>query len=92
MKRCKGFFGIMALGALAFSVSVYGAPRADGARGPAKVKSQASRLVTGASTHLNTALTEGGVAAAPGSMTITPASVSPATLPTRLEFEVIITG
>ncbi len=58
MRKRSGFMGVLAVGALAVGVSVYAAPRADGiARG----KSDASRLVTGASQHLQTVV-DGGVA------------------------------
>jgi len=58
MRKSSSFMGVLAVGALAVGVSVYAAPRADGiARG----KSEASRLVTGASQDLQRVV-EGGIA------------------------------
>jgi len=51
--------GVLAVGALAVGVSVYAAPRADGT---ARGKTEASRLVTGASEHLQAVVDGGGVA------------------------------
>ena len=63
MRNCSRFMGVLAVGALAVGVSVYAAPRVDGSsRGT--LKSGASRLVTGGTAPLQSAI-DGGVADRP---------------------------
>ena len=67
--------GAAMVGALAIAVSVQGSPRVGGERDKGSGKSQASRVVTGPSAHINSAIAVGATA------TITLKPVAPKTVP-----------
>ena len=88
MRKSSRFMGVLAVGALAVGVSVYAAPRADGnARG----KSDASRLVTGASAHLQEVV-DGGVAAGAAYVGIKPDYIGLDGSPVLLRFWINLGG
>jgi len=108
MKASNGFctwrplVGAAVVGALAIAVSVQGSPRVGGERDKASGKSQASRVVTGPSAHINSAIAQGPGAslafqpvAGPGGLganTISGAKLTVNTAPARGFFEFQLSG
>lgn len=98
--------GAAVVSALAIAVSVQGSPRVGGEREKGSGKSEASRVVTGPSAHINSAIALAGTTTIslvpvtpPGSIppyaagnVITGNKITLATLPAKVWFEVRLTG